>query len=303
MVSLAGLADWQAVATVRAFVAFVLALGLVRLAGAEMVYLRPRALWLRSVAGSGSMVLTFYALAHMPLADALTLTHTFPLWVAVLTWPLLGRRPPAGVWPAIACGLVGVALVERPHLSAGNLAALAALLAAVCTAFAMIGLNQLRGLDTRAVVAHFSGVLHALQRGRVGAAAARPGHAPRLAAGHAPAPARRRRVCHRRATLSDQGVHGRLGRAHRQSLGRRADASLLRRGHRRGGVRPRVRLAVGTRGDAGRRPDGVGHARGRPAPSRPATPPRSRPADARQKSAQAGHLGALTAWVAASGPA
>ena len=49
-------------------------------------------------------------------------------------------------------------MIQQPHLEDGNLATLAALLASFTSALAMIGLHRVRGVDTRAIVWHFSGV-------------------------------------------------------------------------------------------------------------------------------------------------
>ena len=150
--------DWQAIAFVRSFLAFLFAAALALGAGAPLVLLRPRVLWLRSLAGSGSMVCTFYAFTHMDAADVVTLTNMFPIWIALLSWPLDGERPSLSVWVSIASGVAGVALIQQPQFARGNFAALAAVAASVFSAVAMMGLNRLRGLDTRAIVVHFSGV-------------------------------------------------------------------------------------------------------------------------------------------------
>jgi drug/metabolite transporter (DMT)-like permease len=150
--------DWRWIALARSFLNLVFAMLLARLAGQRLVVWRPPSLWLRSLAGGVSLVCTFFALTHLPVADVLTLTNTFPLWVAVLSWPILGERPSAGVWLAVCCGVVGVALVQQPHLATGNPAVLVALGAAVATALAMLGLHQLEGLGAWPIIAHFSGV-------------------------------------------------------------------------------------------------------------------------------------------------
>src|SRR5258707_193050 len=79
--------------------------------GARLVFW-PWRLWVRSVAGSCSMVCTFFAFAKLPAADVLTLTNTFPIWVAVLSWPLYGRPPGGKMLLAIGVGVLGVVLVE-----------------------------------------------------------------------------------------------------------------------------------------------------------------------------------------------
>ena len=148
--------DWQTVAVFRA--ALVAAFGAVLAwrAGARLVWLRPWRLWVRSVAGSGSMVCTFYAFGHLPASDVVTLSNTFPLWVAVLSWPLYGVRPGWRTVAAVLIGLLGVVLVEQPHIEAGTLGVFAALTGALLTAVAMLGLHRLRDIDPRAVVVHFS---------------------------------------------------------------------------------------------------------------------------------------------------
>jgi drug/metabolite transporter (DMT)-like permease len=154
--------DWRVVALVRSGLALLFAAALARAAGARLVVLRPRTLWVRSVAGSVSLVCTFYALGRLPPHVVLTLTNTFPLWVAVLSWPVLGERPSAAVWLAALTGVAGVALIQAQVRQAEGpldpFAVALALVASVSTAVAMLGLHRLQDLDPRAIVAHFSGV-------------------------------------------------------------------------------------------------------------------------------------------------
>jgi drug/metabolite transporter (DMT)-like permease len=151
--------NWQLVATVRTALALVFATSLTLHAGHKLVFRRPRTLWIRSIAGTISLFCTFYALSRLPVADALTLTNVFPLWVALLSWPLLGEAPSKQAWIAIGVGLVGVVLVQQPHFADdAALPALLALFSSFTTAISMLGLHRLQDVDPRAVVAHFSGV-------------------------------------------------------------------------------------------------------------------------------------------------
>ena len=150
--------DWQIVAIARAGLVALLAALMAYLAGAKLVFLRPRRLWIRSIAGSCSMVCTFYAFSKLPMADVLTLTNTFPIWVALISWPLYGKPPGWKMWLAIFVGIAGVALVEQPHLESANAGVFAALAAAAFTGVAMLGLHSLKGVDPRAIVVHFSAV-------------------------------------------------------------------------------------------------------------------------------------------------
>ena len=150
--------DWQATAFFRAALVAVLAALMAWAAKTRLVFWRPGRLWVRSIAGSCSMVCTFYAFKKLPLADVLTLTNTFPIWVALLSWPLYGRLPGPKTVAAILVGVAGVALVEQPHFESGNLGVFAALAAAAFTGVAMLGLHSLSGIDPRAIVVHFSSV-------------------------------------------------------------------------------------------------------------------------------------------------
>jgi drug/metabolite transporter (DMT)-like permease len=150
--------DWQLVAMIRAFLAFLFALLLALVAGAKLVVWGPGKLWFRSITGSISMVCSFYAFKHLPISDVLTISNMFPIWVALLCWPLLHEIPSGSVWLSMASGLVGVYLIQQPRFAEGNFATLVVLVGSVTTALAMLGLHQLAYIDTRAVVVHFSAV-------------------------------------------------------------------------------------------------------------------------------------------------
>jgi drug/metabolite transporter (DMT)-like permease len=150
--------DWRLVALARCSLALLFAVALARLSGAPLVLWRPRILWVRSLAGSVSMVCTFYAFTRLRTSEVLTLTNTFPIWVAVLSWPLFRERPPASVWLAAGCGVLGVVLIQGPHFEQGNVAVPLALASAFSSAVAMLGLHRVRDVEAWAIVAHFSGV-------------------------------------------------------------------------------------------------------------------------------------------------
>lgn len=157
--------DWRVVALARTSLALFFALLLAAAARARLAIWQPRTLWVRSLAGSVSLVCTFYALSRLPVADVLTLTNIFPIWVALLSWPLLGAWPSRPTWIAVASGVAGVILIQQPHWAEARpdrverlFATLAALVASFSSAMAMIGLHRVRGVDIRAIVVHFSAV-------------------------------------------------------------------------------------------------------------------------------------------------
>ena len=150
--------DWLVIALVRVLIMFASTALMARAAGVRLVVFRPATLWMRSLAGSFSLVGNFYALTRLPVADAITLSNTYPLWIVLVTAFALRQPPAAAEVLGMISGLVGVVLIQRPHLGGDRFAVLVALLSSVSTAVAMMGLHRLRGLDPRAVVAHFAGV-------------------------------------------------------------------------------------------------------------------------------------------------
>jgi drug/metabolite transporter (DMT)-like permease len=109
--------------------------------------------------GTINLICMFYALTRLPVADVLTLTNTYPLWIVVLSLPQLRRSEIAIDLLCVISGVVGVALIQRPYFSGkGDVAVLAALLASFTTAVAMLGLHRLRTVAAPAVVAHFAGL-------------------------------------------------------------------------------------------------------------------------------------------------
>jgi drug/metabolite transporter (DMT)-like permease len=150
--------DWQWIAIARTGLAMIFAAALAVGGGAKLVFLRPGKLWIRSIAGSVSLLCSFYAMTHYSISEVVTLFNMFPLWVALLSWPMLGESPPLDVWPAVAIGLVGIVLMQPPHFGGEHAAAAAALFCSFTSAIALIGLHQVKEIDPRAIVTHFSAV-------------------------------------------------------------------------------------------------------------------------------------------------
>ena len=154
--------DWMQIALARALIMYLAIVAMARVAGVRLVVWRPPVLWVRSLAGTSSLVCTFYALTRLPVAEVLTLTNTYPIWIILMSWGAFGQRPTPRELLAIASGMVGVVLIEQPRLGHDHVAASIALISSMFSAIAMLGLHRLKGIDPRAVVAHFSGVASVL---------------------------------------------------------------------------------------------------------------------------------------------
>ncbi len=80
----------------------------------------------------------FYGIALIPLAQVFALEFTIPVWVALLSAPLLHERMTPSRWLAVGLGIVGMLIILRPGLSVIRPAALVVLGAAVCFALTFL---------------------------------------------------------------------------------------------------------------------------------------------------------------------
>ncbi len=101
----------------------------------------------RTLIGLVSMLCGFWAIGHLPLAQAVSLSYSTPLFVTVLAVLWLHERVRLRRWLAIAAGFVGVVILLRPGSAAFSPGLLVALLAAVISALVAIQIKQLSQLD------------------------------------------------------------------------------------------------------------------------------------------------------------
>jgi drug/metabolite transporter (DMT)-like permease len=150
---------WSEIAATRFLIGAVIAIGLARYRGSSLrITDRPNT-WRRSVFGTLAAVCTFYALSssRLALGDAATLTATAPIFVALLSGPLLGERVGNRATLAIGLGFAGIVAVSRPSLAIALPVAAVATLGAGFYALAMIWLRRIGPGETHeAVVLHFS---------------------------------------------------------------------------------------------------------------------------------------------------
>jgi drug/metabolite transporter (DMT)-like permease len=92
---------------------------------------QPRLLLARGMLGFLGMWAYFASATHLPLGNALLLTHVSPIPAAIFAWWLLREKPAAGLWVASLACLAGVACIARPTEHAPLLASGIALLSAV----------------------------------------------------------------------------------------------------------------------------------------------------------------------------
>lgn len=146
---------WQEVAAARFLggALVVAAIGWAR--GSTLRVKDPRGTWMRSIFGTLSALGTFYALGSPTLAvgDAAAYSSTAPIFVALLSAPLLGERVTRAVWLGVGLGFAGVLVLLRPGLAPASPVAAVALAGALAYAFAIIWLRRLGPRESSEAVA------------------------------------------------------------------------------------------------------------------------------------------------------
>lgn len=103
--------SWSEIAAFRFLVGALVPIVVARVRGTSLRVNDARNAWLRSLFGMGGALALFHALGTHALSvgDATTLYATAPLWVAILSGPVLGERVGVSVWLAVVVGFAGVA--------------------------------------------------------------------------------------------------------------------------------------------------------------------------------------------------
>lgn len=97
----------------------------------------------RGLLGGVGMLAGFYAITHLPLAEATAIGFTKPLFMVVLAALVLGEVVRARRWSATAVGFLGVLIMVRPGSDSLEGAALVGLLGALATATVSLLIKRL----------------------------------------------------------------------------------------------------------------------------------------------------------------
>lgn len=99
--------------------------------------------FVRCVIGVSSMFCGFWAIGHLPLAQAVSLSYSTPIFVTIAAVIFLREQVRARRWTAVALGFVGVLVIVRPGTDGFSTGTLVALSAAVLSAIVSIQIKQL----------------------------------------------------------------------------------------------------------------------------------------------------------------
>lgn len=132
------------VAFFRSFFGMLAALPLLRLHGFGLLRTTqlPRYI-IRCVLGTAAMFCGFWAIANLPLAHAVSLSYSSPIFVTIAAALWLGEQVRARRWSAVAAGFVGVLVIVRPGTEGFSWGSLVAVTAAVISAVVAIQIKQL----------------------------------------------------------------------------------------------------------------------------------------------------------------
>jgi drug/metabolite transporter (DMT)-like permease len=163
LVKLAGSAiPTQQIVLIRGLFGIGFAYWLVRHARVPLWGQRKALLWLRGLLGFGAMSCFYYALIHLPLAEATVIQYTNPVWTLWLAAIFLGEKLS---WRVLALGgasILGVILIARPEfLFGGGVAGLdprvvtIALTGAVMSAGAYVTVRKLAATEATVVIVFY----------------------------------------------------------------------------------------------------------------------------------------------------
>jgi drug/metabolite transporter (DMT)-like permease len=105
---------------------------------------RPLVQWLRSACLFGATVCFFAGLRFLPLAEASAITFLAPVFIVMLSAPMLGEQPTRARWLAVVAGFAGVLILLRPGSAVWSPAALLLVVAAACNALYQVFTRMLQ---------------------------------------------------------------------------------------------------------------------------------------------------------------
>ena len=113
----------------------------------------------RATSGFIATTGTFYAVSHAPMATALSINYTAPLFATVGAVLFLGEKIHFRRVAALIVGFAGMLIVVRPGALPMTPGVLAAMISAVSTAFSIIAIRQLVASDDSRSVAAWTFIL------------------------------------------------------------------------------------------------------------------------------------------------
>jgi drug/metabolite transporter (DMT)-like permease len=110
----------------------------------------------------------YLAIAALPLAEAVALFYSAPLFILALSVPLLGERVSPRQWLAVSLGFLGMLVVCRPGMGVFEPAALFSMLAAGVYAAGAVLARSLGRNERAAVMTFYHNLVNLVAAGTIG---------------------------------------------------------------------------------------------------------------------------------------
>lgn len=112
--------------------------------------------FLRSAIGLASMLCAFWAIGHLPISQAISLSYSTPLFVTIAAVLWLGETVRLRRWAAVIIGFIGVLIIVRPGSTSFTPGTLVAVGAAVLSSLGAIQIKQLTRVDSADTVVFYT---------------------------------------------------------------------------------------------------------------------------------------------------
>ncbi|MEN4903105.1 DMT family transporter [Luteimonas sp. TWI1416] len=112
----------------------------------------------RTLVGLGSMLCAFWAIGHLPLSQAVSLSYAAPLFATIAAVLWLGEIVRVRRWMAVSAGFIGVLVILRPGV-AFSAPMLIPVLGALLAALVAIQMKQLSKIDPPDTIVFYTYVL------------------------------------------------------------------------------------------------------------------------------------------------
>ena len=100
----------------------------------------------------------FTGLALMPLAEAITIAFAAPLFITVLSRPILGEKIGRRRWSAVAIGFLGILVALRPGLGGLGIGPILIIISAFAYALSMVLLRRFAGQEPTRNILFYSAI-------------------------------------------------------------------------------------------------------------------------------------------------
>jgi drug/metabolite transporter (DMT)-like permease len=126
---------------------------------------RPFSHLIRCLFGTAGMVLIFRSLAYMPLLDVTVLISTCPIFMVVLSVPLLREKVTLASWVTVLFGFACVVFVLQPTASTFSISSLLPLVGSFCIAIYIVSARMLASTESAIALAAYMAVVGSVVTG------------------------------------------------------------------------------------------------------------------------------------------